>query len=344
MATILVDICHPAHAHFFRRPIQLWTAQGHEVTVTSRTKDVAIDVLDGYGIAHTSLGKAASSPSGLVVELVKRNLLLMRQIRRTKADIAVALGGTFAAQSAYLCRIPSVVFYDTEIASVQNRITYPLASKVVVPNCYDGWTPVDRTIRYQGYHELSYLDPRWFVPDRAIALSAGLDAGRPTYLVRIVSRTANHDIGDKALSRDLLETAIDRLSARGKVIISSETELPSDLRSHLYQGDPLHIHHLMAFSAGYFGESATMASECAVLGIPAVYMAKSARGYTREQQSKYNLVRNEHVLDRYTLDQALDWLLNQTVEPCLTSRAQLLDDCVNVAEFAAQQVTETLNH
>src|SRR5690606_37305582 len=125
-------------------------------------------VLDGHGISHTSLGNAASTPAGLAFELVKRNLLLMRHICLTGTEIAVGLGGTFAAQSAYLCRIPSVVFYDTEMATMQNRITYPLASKVVVPNCYDGWTPSTRTVRYQGYHELSYLDPRRFSPDRAL--------------------------------------------------------------------------------------------------------------------------------------------------------------------------------
>src|SRR3546814_485822 len=267
MAKILVDVCHPAHAHFFRVPICLWTERGHDVAVTSRNKDVAIEILDALGIAHQSLGNAAQGPLGLVFELVQRNLLLTRHIRRAKADIAVALGGTFAAQSAFVSRIPSVVFYDTEIASMQNRITYPLATRVVVPNCYDGWTPDGKTVRYQGYHELSYLDPRWFAPSRATALQAGLDETRPTYLIRIVSWTANHDIGDSGLNPTLIQTAIQRLSEHGKIIISSEAELPPQLESFLYRGPALHMHHLMAFCAGYFGESATMASECAVLEI-----------------------------------------------------------------------------
>lgn len=342
MARVLVDVCHPAHAHFFRIPIRLWTEQGHDVSVTSRNKDVAIEILDTLGIAHRSLGKAARSPAGLAIELVRRNLLLTRHIRKVEADIAVALGGTFAAQSAFLARIPSVVFYDTEMASLQNRITYPLASRVVVPDCYDGWTPEGKTVRYPGYHELSYLDPRWFTPDRTIALQAGLDESRPTYLVRIVSWTANHDIGDRGLSPALIEAAIERLSAHGKVIVSSEAELPSQLQPFLYRGPALHMHHLMAFCTGYFGESATMASECAVLGVPAVYMANSRRGYTDEQESKYGLARNVHSLDAASLQGGLDWLLGMRADDCREARDRMLRDCENVAEFVARQVLDTL--
>ena len=35
--------------------------------------------------------------------------------------------------------------------------------------------------------------------------------------------------------------------------------------------------------------SATMASECAVLGVPSVYVAKTSRGYIDEQAARYDL-------------------------------------------------------
>lgn len=343
MTRILVDICHPAHAHFFRVPIQIWIHQGHVVTVTSRNKDVAIEILDTLNIPHRSLGNPGRGPVGLAIELIRRNALLSTHIRRTRTDIATALGGTFAAQSAYLTRIPSVIFYDTEIASLQNRITYPLATRVVVPNCYDGWTPKDKTVRYQGYHELSYLHPSSFIPDRDIALEAGLDPARPTYLIRVVSWTANHDIGDHGMSLELLEAAIAQLSQAGKVIISSEATLPNRLDPLLYRGPATHLHHLMAFCAGYFGESATMASECAVLGVPAVYIAHSRRGYTDEQEAKYGLVRNVRSLDANALQAGIDWLLAHSAADCHPARQMLLTDSENVADFVAHQVLDAVS-
>ena len=41
-----------------------------------------------------------------------------------------------------------------------------------------------------------------------------------------------------------------------------------------------------------YGESATMASEAAVLGVPAIYLDNTGRCYTREEEEKYGLVFN----------------------------------------------------
>ena len=40
------------------------------------------------------------------------------------------------------------------------------------------------------------------------------------------------------------------------------------------------------------GESATMSSEAAVLGVPAVMIATTGRGYTDDQERRYELVRH----------------------------------------------------
>ena len=344
MTRIVVDVCHPAHVHFFRKPIATWTGDGHDVLVTSRAKDVAIDLLDSLGIPHVPLGRAAGSPLALGLELVLRNAKLVRQIRRFGADVVAGLGGTFAVQSAFMARIPGVVFYDTEIATLQNRITYPLATRVVVPECYRGWTPARTTVRYAGYHELGYLHPREFTPDRSVALAAGLDPERPTYLVRLVSWTANHDIGDRGLDPALVHMIVDALAARGKVVISSETSLPPGLEASKYQGAPSDLHHLMAFCAGYFGESATMASECAVLGVPAVYMAYSFRGYTDDQESRYGLVHNVRTLDANAVERGIGWLLAQRPDACAAARMRMLQNCVDVPALVSSTVLAAAAH
>ena len=48
--------------------------------------------------------------------------------------------------------------------------------------------------------------------------------------------------------------------------------------------------HLQAFARLFFGESATMASECAMLGTPAIFLSTSRRGYIDEQQDRYGMV------------------------------------------------------
>ena len=338
METILVDICHPAHAHFFRHPIGLWREQGCTVHVAARDKDVALPLMREFGIECTTLGRTGTGALSLLAELAYRDVALYRLARKVKAQVITAIGGIFAAHAGFAARIPSIVFYDTEMATVQNALTYPLASVVVVPRCYQGWTPHARTERYAGYHELSYLRPGRFTLDRDRAMAAGLDPLRPTYLVRLVAWTANHDIGDSGLSPDAVATVIARLGDRGCVVISSENPLPPELDALRFRGRVSDMHHLMAFCAGYFGESATMASECAVLGVPAVYAANSPRGYTDEQEARYGLVRNVRELRQELLEAACDWLLAQGRDTMLQKREVLLADTIDVAGFVAHTV------
>ncbi|MCF6297940.1 MAG: hypothetical protein L3J08_08160 [Flavobacteriaceae bacterium] len=49
---------------------------------------------------------------------------------------------------------------------------------------------------------------------------------------------------------------------------------------------------ISAFATLFVGESATMASECAVLGTQAIYIDNIGRGYTSEQEKLYGLVKN----------------------------------------------------
>lgn len=338
---ILVDVCHPAHVHFFRNPIQLWQAGGHHVQIAARDKDVALPLMREFDLECHSFGKPRPGLAGLAGELARRDFALYRFARQAKADVITAIGGIFAAHAAWLARIPSVVFYDTEIAKLQNMLTYPLATKVVVPRCYESWVPKSREVRYDGYHELSYLHPERFRPNRDVAIRAGLDPNAPTFLLRLVAWTANHDLGDSGLSVQLAGQLVDRLARHGKVIISSETPLNGALQAHQYQGRVSDLHHLMAYCSGYFGESATMSSEAAILGVPAVYAAHSPRGYTNEQESRYGLVRNVRDLNSRSIDEACDWLLGQAVGQRKAARGRMLSETIDVASFAADVVVST---
>ena len=57
---VLFDITHPAHIHFFKQPIRLLKERGHQVVITSREKEFALELIDELGLVHhplSSLGK-----------------------------------------------------------------------------------------------------------------------------------------------------------------------------------------------------------------------------------------------------------------------------------------------
>jgi predicted glycosyltransferase len=331
---VLIDIGHPAHVHFFCQPLKLLRNNGHDVFITSRKKEIATDLLDKLGIEHVILSTMGSKGSlSLFKELITRDLKLRRVVKQYRPDIMAAIGGIFISHVGRLTGVPSLVFYDTENATLQNALTYPLASCVIVPRCYESWVPKRHHRRYAGYHELSYLHPDYFTPCREIALANGLAKSGDTFLLRTVSWQASHDIGEHGWNYALLEQIVNKLKNRGTVLISSEMTLPDDFRKYNYLGDPARIHHVMAFCRGYVGESATMASECAVLGVPSVYIAETGRGYTNEQERKYDLVRNVLELEWTNVEQALDWLFSLDADQISRNRKRLLDDTIDVAKF-----------
>lgn len=340
---ILVEVTHPAHAHFFKHPLELWWGQGHDLLVTSRTKDCTTGLLGRIGVEHLVLSSQSKSGMfSMVRELAVRNRALSRVVRKFKPDVLCGLGGTSAAQVGFATGRPSVVFYDTESARLQNLLTYPFATLVCVPECYTGRVPRRRTARYRGYHELSYLHPDYFAPDRDVALANGLSPRHETYLLRLVSWRASHDVGIKGWSVETLMAVVDFLSQRGKVLISAEGPLPAKLETLRYHGAPDQLHHVLAFSRLYVGESATMASEASMLGVPAIYAAPSYRGYVSDQERRYGFVRFVERPTQSSIVSAMAQLFEIPRERIAAEQARMLSEVVDVARFVCDKVTDVV--
>jgi len=336
---ILVDILHPAHVHFFKHAVRIWQERGHEVLITARDKEMALYLLNAYGFDYTCISAQKSGPGGLLAELLVRDWRLLRIARKFRPDVLTGIAGVSVAHVAFLLRRPSVVFYDTEFAGLSNAITYPFASVVCTPECYEGDIG-NKHVRYPGYHELAYLHPRRFEPNEAVLHKAGIREGEAYFIVRFVSWQASHDRHERGFSANGKVQLVKSLSEHGKPLISSEAPLPEQLERHRIAMDPCDIHHLMAFASLYIGESATMASESAVLGVPAIYLARSGRGYTNELEHRYQLVHN---FTDGQFDLALQQLYELLSTPATrktwaTRRERMLEERIDVTEWMVEFV------
>lgn len=338
---ILVDMTHPMHVHFFRHAIDRWRAAGHEVRITSRDKDITLALLDEFGLAHTPLSRARRGVTGLALELAGRARALARVIREFRPHVATAEAGTFLVYGCLPGRVPSVVFSDTEHAAVSNAITYPLAAAVITPRSYRKRAG-RRQVRYDGYQALAYTHPRVFAPDPSALVAEGLEPGEPFSIVRLVAWAASHDVGDHGVQnlRDVVET----LGAYGRVLLSSEKPLPPDLQPLALRGPRTNMLHLQAFARLFFGESATMASECAMLGTPAIFVSTSRRGYIDEQQDRYGMVfsfNDPHTGQAQALAQARALLDDPaTPERWQQKRRAMLAELIDVAAFITETVPQ----
>ena len=265
-------------------------ARGHELVVTARSKEISVELLERFGIPYRLISTQRSGGLGLAREMVERTWRLMGIVRRVRPDVLTGIMGPSIALAGRLCRVPAVIFYDTEFARQTNRFAYPLATAVCTPDCYRERVR-GRHVTYPGYHELAYLHPNRFTPDPSKLAAFGLSAEEPYSLLRFVSWKASHDTGEVGLTPAQKLQLAEALGAHGRVVASSEGPLPEALRPLELKGPREEVHHLIAFAQMVVGESATMTSEAAVLGVPAVFIATTGRGYTDDQEERYGHVR-----------------------------------------------------
>ena len=99
---------------------------------------------------------------------------------------------------------------------------------------------------------------------------AGLQPGERFFILRLVAFAAYHDGGEHGLSTPQLHSLINLLKPHGRIIITSEKPLHSEFEQYRLPVPPWEIHSLMAYCSLFIGDSQTMTSEAAVLGIPAL--------------------------------------------------------------------------
>jgi len=324
---VFVNISHPAHFHFFKNAIHTLRKHGHSVIIGARKKEFALDLLKASGLEFVPLTHKQTGISGVVSEMLEQQIKIYQILKMHSIDLMLQIGGIFNAPVGKLCNIPTLTFSDTENNKWGNALSFRLSKHVFSPTCFDrviGGT-WKKQIHYPGYHELAYLSPR-YVPKKIVPENK--------FLVRFVGWKAIHDVGEKGLSNEQKIEIVNILSKSGSVYISSEGMLPKELFDFACKFHPSEIHDFMKTCRMIVGESATMASEAACLGIPAVFISDTGRGYTTEQDKRYGLSRH------YRLDQWEDivqtlssWASQDLNDEWQKKRWNMLRDKIDVTSW-----------
>ncbi|MDP7078604.1 MAG: DUF354 domain-containing protein [Candidatus Undinarchaeales archaeon] len=340
----LVDINHPAHVHFFRCAVKELRDRGHEVLITARNKECEYALLDAYGLEYTDLGTHYKGLAGKAVGMLAIDARLAKVARRFRPHVLTGIHNTYAAHVSRLTRARSVVFTDTEHARLANTITFPFAHRIVTPACFRlDLGPKHR--RYRGYHELAYLRPERFTPDPVMIERTGVDPDEPFVVVRLVSWGASHDVGHRGLGQRESLRLVRALEKEARVVVTTEEAAGRELARNVVSIPPHEMHHLLAFASLYIGEGATMASEAAVLGTPALYVNPLDLGYMAEQEERYGLV-HRFLEKGTTADDLLEAALPLLTEPdaqkrTAAARERLLEETEDVTEVICEHLLDT---
>lgn len=290
---VLFHLGHPAHFHLFKNVISKLHSTGHATIIAIKKKDVLENLLISSGFDFVNVLPEGRKDDKFSIALgqLKQDYQVLKICMAQRPDLLV---GTSVAIShvGKLLGIPSVNLNedDAEIVPLYARLAYPWATRIVAPNvCSVGkWT--SKKDGYEGYHELAYLHPDNFSPSEQIA-SKYIDCHSPVTIVRFAKLGAHHDVGVSGLSDALAIELIEKLKAKGQIVITSERPLSPELEPYRKAIDPKDMHHVMAYANLFVGDSQTMAAEAGVLGIPFIRFNDFVGriSYLNELELKYHL-------------------------------------------------------
>lgn len=298
---ILVDFGHPAHVHIFKHFAQEMDRSGHQFLFTCREKECMLNLIKASGFEVISFGKPYKNYTGKIWGLFRFNLRMLHVFLKYRPDLTLGHSSMYAAQISWFFGITHISIEDTGNME-QIRLYRPFTKAILVPESFH-LNLGKKQIRYSGNHELAYLHPNRFIPDPAILFNLipnhqfNTSPGSPFTdipiysILRFVAWNASHDRGHSGISYKNKRKAIETFSRFGKVFISSENELPKDLEPFRLPTPPEKFHDVLAYASLVYGESATVASEACILGVPAIYLDNIGRCYTREEE-KFGLAFN----------------------------------------------------
>jgi predicted glycosyltransferase len=339
---VLVTIQHPAHVHFFKNIITELEDIGHDLTIVARKGEYIERLLAAYNIDYTILaGQAQTLPELMKIQM-KYEYNIFKKSKSFEPDVLAAIGEPSITHVGKYLGIPSLIFTDTEQAKLQNKITFPFADTIYTPDAYTE-NIGQKQIRYPGYHELAYLHPDRFTPDPGVFDNVGINSNERFVILRTVAWSALHDEGDSGF--DSIIEIVNEIEEQGvRVLITAEDDLPKSLKKYQISIDPHRIHNLQYYADLFLGESATMATESAVLGTPSFFVSTATLGYLEELEHEYGLVSNFSGDRRQinAMNAAISILENYDQELWDERRQNMLEDKIDTTDFIVDRITQTL--
>jgi len=332
-------ISHPAHFHMFKHTIRNLQINGHDILVIIRPKDMLEQLCVDYGLQFI---KTKDRPKrfgmfGLAISLIGKTIEVWKIVAKYKPQLLIGSDGVLA-HVGFLKGIPSFECYEDDAQAIKlyALMFFPFYTKLVSPQVCDAWWWNHKKIGYESYHELGYLHPNQFTPDRSV-VEKYFSSQTTYFIIRFAQLTAHHDVGINGITTEIAEKIVAMLSPHGTIYITSERPLEPQFEKYRIQIKPLEMHHVMSFASIYIGDSQTMAAEAGVLGTPFVRFNDfvGRLSYLNEIEDKYLLGFGHKTKDVDGFYNSIQKLINtpNRRELYQERRKKMLSDKIDYAKF-----------
>lgn len=341
---ILFEINHPAHFHLFKNSVDKLTMMGHTVFVSAKTNSIIIQLLTTK--PHWKISYIGFSGKTIAEKAIKQIFFLLKTIlfiQKNKIQLCIGVSIIFPL-SAFITRIKSIVFDDDDVSVTPcfALLSHTFASIIFSPNCLSIKSSKKKFSYYKGYHELAYLHKNIFKPDKQIIEKYNLSEDEVLFFVRFNEFKSHHDIGESGLSNIQRKQLVLHLKRYGKVLISMENSGLLKLEDNTISIQPEEVHHFLAFASLYIGESLTMTTEAAVLGIPSIRINtfKGRLSVHEELENRYDLIYSFLPSEFEQALKKVDELIKaDTKSNWRKKRNTMLKEKINVQDFITKSIT-----
>jgi uncharacterized protein len=336
---IMFYMGHPAHFHLLKHTIQNLLSLGNQIDILIKKKDILQNLLDESNIKYINILTEGRKDSkfGIAIGIIKRDIRLFKFCRQNKPQLMVGTSAEIGHVGTLL-KIPSIILNEDDAAIVPlfSKISYPFCSYILSPKVCNNGKWENKSIKYNGYHKLAYLHPKYFTPSLEIKLKY-FPSEEPYFLIRLAKLTAHHDEGISGINDELANKIVNVLLKFGQVYITSERPLNKNLEKYSLQINPLHIHHVMAYAKLYVGDSQSMAVEACMLGTPNIRVSSFTGRISvlDELENVYGLTKGISPNNETLIFKTIEEFLNM---PDLKNvyeikKHKMLSEKINVSDF-----------
>lgn len=304
---VLFDLGHPGHFHLFKNAIHYFKSHpDFEVFITTRNIPIIITLLHSAGLKYEIIGSKRNGFLGKLFSVLETDIAMLRFVLKNNIDLGLHCG-IVLSHISLLTRMRSWVFDDDDdaVEPLMVYFSHPFSEAVFTPNCIHRKT--NAAVYYPGTHELAYLHD-------GIEKMTGISGHYA--IVRLVAFNGHHDVGHSGLNEAQLTRLVNLLEGYGRVIITSEKQLSGKWENYRVTVSADKMHHLMAGASIVVGDSQTMISEAATMGVPAFKCNSFAGALSVPNmlERDYHLCRSFHPNQFDSMMETIENVLNCSID------------------------------
>jgi len=268
---LAVFVDTPAQVHFYKNIVAELEGDGNQVFILARDCRETMDLLNELEIPFFLFSGPLDSSSGRNMSLPRDVVNAFRYLKGKKIDLTTGWG-TYCTFTARLLKVPDITFNDSECTTNAARyamlnLTYQFTDVFVTPSSFQQDLG-SKHLKMESYKELAYLHPNYYTPDPSVFGLLGISRSHDYSVLRFGSVDCSH-LGMRLPDADKI-ALVRGLGAYGEVFISSEADVPKQIRDHVLNVPNNRIHDVLYYASLFITDTHTMATEAALLGTPTI--------------------------------------------------------------------------